>query len=141
VWLAPALAAGLAMLWITVDRPDDGGVKGGEVAVQVIGADGLALHDVKAGQALKLTVSCSARDPVAYDVVVYDGDGATFPLPRSEGLTCGNGAVIPGAFGLTKTKIDARVCVVLGHLPVDLPSREALAAGESGACTTIHVEP
>jgi hypothetical protein len=76
------------------------------------------------GDRFKAVVTCPPGARVAFDVVVYDVGGESFPLEPAPELACGNDVPLPGAFRLTGDT-DETVCLVWaeGH-PVD---RGALA--------------
>jgi hypothetical protein len=132
---APALAA--ATVWIALPRVEQPTIKGGEATIQLVGEDGLARRTVAIGEPIKAVVNCAAREALDFELVVYDEDGASFPLPRGGGLRCENGAVLPGAFGLTRSG-EAKVCVAIGTY---LPPREALARdpGLASACAPLRI--
>lgn len=143
-----ALAAAMGLWWSGSQRavtpPPGDGVKGAAVALTLVGPDGVARAEVRPGEALMVRVSCVPAGTRAWDVVVYDGDGASFPLAGGAGLTCGNDVVLPGALSLDGRGGDATVCVVLDAAAV--PARAALqtrAAVEGSAaehaCTQIRL--
>ena len=80
------------------------------------------------GDRFKAVVTCPPGAGVAFDVVVYDVGGASFPLEPAGALACGNDVPLPGAFRLTGDA-DETVCLVWAEgAPVD---RGALAARPS----------
>ncbi len=144
-WAVPALAAAAGVvLWTTVERggaEGTEGVKGAGVAVVVVGPDGRARSEAAAGEALMVEVTCVPSVERAWDVVVYDGDGASFPLSGGAQLACGNQVVLPGALALDGRGGPATICVVLGTPAV--PSRALLEdrarLPETHACTDVRV--
>lgn len=79
--------------------------------------------DVDAGDRWKTQLTCARAGTVWADVVVYQPDGASFPLP-AQAITCGNQVAVPGAFRVTDG--GATICVALGERA---PDRRALARG------------
>jgi hypothetical protein len=112
-------------------------VKGGELAIDVVGPDGVARRMAAVEEALRVRVSCGAGQRRGWDVVVFAADGATFPLGGGS-LTCGNGLVLPGAFRLDRPGA-ADVCVALDPAPrASLRSRAALAGDHACAALTVR---
>lgn len=89
------------------------------------------------GDRFKAVVTCPPGARVAFDVVVYDLGGASFPLEPAPELACGNDVPLPGAFRLTGDT-DETVCLVWGSgAPVD---RGTLAVRGAGASQTLCKE-
>jgi hypothetical protein len=71
------------------------------------------------GDRFKAIVTCPPGAGVAFDVVVYDIGGASFPLEPGRELACGNEVPLPGAFRLTGDTGET-VCLVWAEgTPVD----------------------
>ena len=66
------------------------------------------------GDRFKALVTCPPGATLAFDLVVYDVGGASFPLEPARGLACGNEVPLPGAFRLTGDA-DETVCLVWGE--------------------------
>ncbi len=122
-WLGGGLALAAALLVYVKTRPDEPRVdrtKGSTVSITVVreGAQGEAgvfgPHD-----RFKALVSCPPSLVASWDLVVFDEDGAQFPLAPVPKLACGNAVPVPGAFRLTGDK-ELSVCVVWSEdAPVD----------------------
>jgi hypothetical protein len=106
-------AAAAVVLAISGSHPTDGErvalqggrVKGDGVAFSLVRDDGTRVDGEEGiyrdGDRFKAIVTCAPGAAGAFDVVVYDGSGASFPLDPSVGLACGNDVPLPGAFRLT----------------------------------------
>jgi hypothetical protein len=71
------------------------------------------------GDRFKAVATCPPGASLAFDVVVYDVGGASFPLEPAPALACGNEVPLPGAFRLTGES-DETVCLVWAEgAPVD----------------------
>ncbi|HVV85316.1 MAG TPA: hypothetical protein VHE35_19775, partial [Kofleriaceae bacterium] len=79
--------------------------------------------DVAPGDRWKVELTCGNPAPLWTDVVVYQPDGASFPLP-AQSITCGNAIAVPGAFRVTGG--GATICVALGAAA---PDRARLGRG------------
>jgi len=80
------------------------------------------------GDRFKAIVTCPPGANLAFDVVVYDPGGASFPLGAAPAFACGNDVPLAGAFRLTGAT-DETVCLVWSEeAPVD---RAAIASGPS----------
>ena len=118
--LAAAAAVGLA---IRSSHPTDGErvalpgarVKGDGIAFSLVRDDGARVDGEEGiyrdGDRFKAIVTCAPGAAGAFDMVVYDASGASFPLDPSVGLACGNEVPLPGAFRLTGVG-DETVCLV-----------------------------
>ena len=119
----------------------DGGpvVKGGELALELVGERGGAIaHDPSTfvpGDRFAVLVTCPPSRPLYWQLVVYQGGEAFFPLAAHEPLRCANAVQLPGAFTLTGTA-PARVCLALSAAPI---ARDSLARTlpDPHACTTL----
>lgn len=135
-----ALAAAAAVvLALRGSGPGDGGptglpgasrVKGGAMAFTLVREDGVRIEGdagvYREGDRLKALVTCAPGSGLSLDLVVYDADGASFPLEPETDFACGNEAPMRGAFRLTG-RGDQDVCVVWSSSgPVD---RAALMPG------------
>lgn len=132
-----ALALAAAALLMLGPKPDpfaDGvrparfGVKGGDVAVQLVRQHRGALADPASfvdGDSFKVLVTCPPPLTPHFDVVVYQAGQAYFPLAAGTLASCGNRQALGGAFTLDGAA--AVVCVALdAHQP---PSRARLGQG------------
>jgi hypothetical protein len=111
-------------------RPPRIGIKGGDVAVElvrqhrgVLAADSAVFAD---GDAFKVLVTCPPPLAPHFDVVVYQAGQAYFPLAAGTLASCGNRQALSGAFTLDGSDA-AVVCVALD--PQTKPSRERLGQG------------
>jgi hypothetical protein len=125
----------------------DGGrrIKGGQLALELVrerGGD--VARDPRTfggGDRFAALVTCAPRAAPHWELVVFQGGEAFFPLDREQPLRCGNRVSLPGAFVLTGSA-PANVCVVLGGAPLD---RRVLGRGPDAlpaehACTTVAPE-
>ena len=143
--LTAALAlAAAALLWLR-PRPEAPAsrlaTKGGELAIELVREHhGNIASDAtrwQQGDAFQVRVTCAAREPRYWELVVRQAGEAFFPAEPGQRLTCANGSTLPAAFTLDGTGA-AEVCVVLGERPL---SREALRGGplpEPSACTRLE---
>ncbi len=142
---AVALAAGVLLVIRGSDREHgDHRTKGREVSLRVEGEDpSYEAGTLAVGVPLKVVVACPPSLHASWDVVVFDEDGASFPLPQAR-ITCENQAALPGAMRLRGAS-DKRVCVVWDEGPapalrasyrseVDLPP-------ERSRCITVRAVP
>ena len=103
-------------------------VKGDAIAFSLVRDDDARITGTagvyRDGDRFKALVTCPPGAGVAFDVVVYDVGGTSFPLEVARELACGNDVPLPGAFRLTGDT-DETVCLVWAEgAPVD---RGALA--------------
>jgi len=86
-------------------RVGESRVKGDAIAFSLVRDDGERVDGTagvyRDGDRFKAVVTCPPGAHVAFDVVVYDVDGPSFPLEPAPGLACGNDVPLPGAFRLT----------------------------------------
>jgi len=91
-----------------------GSVKGGSVTISLVRDDGERFVGqdgvFRDGDRFKAVVSCPPGSRPIFDLVVLDEDGATFPNPPADAVTCGNDVPLPGAFRLT-ARSKATVCI------------------------------
>jgi hypothetical protein len=121
--VATLAAAAAVVLAMRGSQPTDGErvafqgarVKGDGIAFSLVRDDGMRVDGAEGiyrdGDRFKAIVTCAPGAAGAFDVVVYDSSGASFPLDPSVGLACGNDVPLPGAFRLTGTG-DETVCLV-----------------------------
>ena len=133
--LALAAAAVLAIGRVTAPPPDDGErVKGAAIAFSLVRDDDALIAEAggtyKDGDRFKAIVTCPPGARLRFDLVVYDGAGAQFPLDPAQPLACGNEVPMRGAFRLTGTA-PLRVCLVWSEN--DLERNELLRAGNQAA--------
>jgi len=126
-------------------------VKGDAIAFSLVRDDGERIEGTSGAyrerDRFKAVVTCPPNAGGAFDVVVYDVGGASFPLAPVEGLVCGNEVPLPGAFRLTGPG-DETVCLVWSRAgTVDrgmLASRASAPDATSGTdgltlCKTLSV--
>lgn len=108
---AMALAAGVLLMLRSGGDHGDHRTKGREVSLRVEGEDpSYEAGTLAVGVALKVVVACPPDLHASWDVVVFDEDGASFPLSPAR-ITCENQAALPGAMRLRGAS-DKRVCAV-----------------------------
>jgi Putative zinc-finger len=110
-------------------------LKGDGMAFVLVRDDGQRVVDAegvfRSGDRFKALVTCPPGSGATFDLVVFDGSGASFPLSPARGFACGNEVPLPGAFRLTPAGDRETVCVVWGS--EDEVDRGALArSGVSG---------
>jgi hypothetical protein len=122
-WIAAAafvvvMAIGLWQHWFASDertaRLERPAVKGGEVTFSLVRDDG----EMVAGERgiyrerdrLKALVTCPPETHAAFDLVVLEADGASFPLEPAPSFSCGNAVPLPGAFRLTGGA-EKKICI------------------------------
>jgi hypothetical protein len=109
--------------------------KGGEVAFTLVRDDGVRLLEARGrfddGDRFKALVTCPPSMRAAFDLVVYDADGASFPVEPAPELACGNEVPLGGAFRLTGPGPEV-VCLVWNEGRVD---RDALSAKDPAELT------
>jgi hypothetical protein len=109
--LAIAAIAVLAVgKWRARDHLDSGlregtRPKGDGMAFVLVRDDGQRVVDAQGvfrpGDRFKALVTCPPSASASFDLVVFDADGASFPLAPVRGLSCGNEVPLPGAFLLS----------------------------------------
>jgi len=141
---AMALAAGVLLMMRSGGDHGDHRTKGREVSLRVEGEDpAYEAGTLAVGVALKVVVACPPDLHASWDVVVFDEDGASFPLSPAR-ITCENQAALPGAMRLRGVS-DKRVCVVWDESAV--PStrvgyrRELDLPPERSRCITVRAVP
>jgi hypothetical protein len=119
------------------------GYKGGDLALALVRErrGEIQHHPTRfaPGDRFKALVTCPpTRPPLHGELVVYQDDGASFPLTPASPLACGNRIPLPGAFTLT-SRASAVVCLVVG---TSAPDRRDLRAGPErlGALDAVCVE-
>jgi hypothetical protein len=133
-----ALALAAAALLMLRPKPEDSfadgvrparvGVKGGDVAVELVRQHRGALADPALfadGDSFKVLVTCPPPLAPHFDVVVYQAGQAYFPLASGTLESCGNRQALAGAFTLDGAA--AVVCVALDAQ--EPPSRARLGQG------------
>jgi anti-sigma factor RsiW len=97
-------------------------VKGDGVAFSLVRDDDQLIAEAggvfRASDRFKALVTCPPEMRARFDVVVFEGGGATFPLESPSDFACGNDVPLPGAFRITGSE-PARVCLVWGDQPID----------------------
>jgi len=121
-WASAFAIAALILLYIgrqkptepTPDMPPGVRIKGGEVSFALVNADDTVFEGgavYRDGDRFKVILTCPPGMRGGFDVVVYEGNEAAFPLEPARSISCGNGVAIPGAFRATGTE-RMNVCVV-----------------------------
>ena len=149
IW-APAGAVLLLALFVLArpKRLDDAltdrtlaGIKGNGIALALVRErDGAIAHDATTfalGDRWKALVTCPSARVVFWDLAVFDGANATFPLAPAAPIVCGNRVPLPGAFRLDASR-PLEVCLLLGTDPID---HARLAAHDGTRATCVHPEP
>jgi len=117
-------------------------VKGDAMAFSLVREDGTRIDGdagtYREGDRWKALVTCPPGEGVSLDLVVFDADGASFPLEPSPDFACGNDAPMRGAFRLTGHG-EAEVCLAWSSAgPVDRGSLAPSRAGAPGrVCKTL----
>jgi hypothetical protein len=109
-------------------------VKGDAVAFALVRDDGARIDGNEGlyspSDRFKAIVTCPPGTAARFDVVVYDAEGASFPLGEgAQSVACGNGVPMAGAFRLTGPG-DETVCLVWG--PEETVERARIARGLEG---------
>ena len=124
----------------TVDRTL-AGVKGNGVALSLVRErDGAIDHDATrfaSRDRWKALVTCPSARVLFWDVAVFDGGNATFPLEPAGPIACGNRVPLPGAFKLDGEHL-LEVCVLLAADPID---RVRLTAHAGTRATCVALQP
>ena len=148
IWAPAGIAAVLALFLLVRPKALDdtrmggtlAGVKGGGVALSLVRErDGAIDHGATtfAGRdRWKALVTCPAARVVFWDVVVFDGAAATFPLAPVAPIACGNHVPLPGAFRLDGGQ-PLEVCLLLAADPID----RARVTGHDERATCVIVRP
>ncbi|HEY3818677.1 MAG TPA: hypothetical protein VGL81_16000 [Polyangiaceae bacterium] len=93
------------------------------------------------GDRFKAVVTCPPGAGLAFDVVVYDAGGASFPLEAAGALACGNEVALPGAFRLTGDT-DETVCLAWTEgAPVDRGTLAAMPSEHDGHALCKRLSP
>ena len=107
-------------------------VKGGEVAFTLVRDDDQRIAEAggiyRDGDRFKAIVTCPPGASLSFDLVVFDAQGASFPLSPAATFACGNDAPLPGAFRLTGTEMET-VCLVWSD--DGQPDRSTMATGRA----------
>jgi len=142
-----ALAAAAAILLVVLTRGSQPAprasvaVKGaGVVVLSVVrerdGAIAIDPSTYRANDRLKVQLTCDPGPSVWADVIVYQDDGAAFPIAPAA-IPCGNHATVPGAFRISG-RGHALVCVALGVAAP--PARAAHGPAPGQACIALAPE-
>jgi hypothetical protein len=139
----------LALVMLARPRPivvplSDGtlsGIKGDGVALALVRErDGAIDHDATrfaSRDRWKALVTCPSARVLFWDVAVFDGGNATFPLEPAGPIACGNRVPLPGAFKLDGEHL-LEVCVLLAADPID---RVRLTAHAGTRATCVALQP
>jgi hypothetical protein len=139
-WTAALAAAAAALLAIVGREPWDASelpparihIKGGELALTLIREhEGSVAQDAERfspGDRFMARVTCPTDRPQAFELVVYEGEQASFPLDSRARLDCGNAVLLPGAFALTRAS-EHVVCAIVADA---VPDRAALRRSGPG---------
>jgi hypothetical protein len=135
--LAALALLGLGNAWRSGRLPSPHaapGVKGDAVAFSLVRDDDERIVEAgglyRDGDRFKAIVTCPPGASFTFDLVVFDAQGAGFPLSPASGFVCGNDVPLPGAFRLTGNGEEA-VCVVWTE--DGSPDRSMLARANDGA--------
>lgn len=135
-----AAAAAVALALITPDAlpPARRGVKGGELALEVVGErSGAGATHFAQRERFKLLVTCPPGLGGRLRAVIYQGDAIFMPLDDGGPTACGNRSPWPGAFTLDGEQA-AHVCVRADGRA--WPSSSAALQGEV-VCVTLRPGP
>jgi hypothetical protein len=118
------------------------GIKGDGVALALARERDGAIDNGAAtyarGDRWKALVTCPSARVVFWDVAVFDGANATFPLEPAGPISCGNRVPLPGAFRLDGDH-RLEVCVLLGPDPIHR-ARLTAHAGTRATCMIVRPE-
>jgi hypothetical protein len=98
---------------------------------------GGSFHD---GDRFKVLVTCPPDTHTRFDVVVWDAEGASFPLAAAGDVACGNRVALPGAFRVTGSS-RMTVCLLAsdaGAIDRERVRRNGLAAIPADVCKTLE---
>ena len=113
--LVLSLRRGTPAKYIGLQATGESRVKGDAIAFALVRDDDERIPGAagvyRDGDRFEALVTCPPGGDVAFDLVVYDAGGASFPLERPQELACGNGVRLPGAFRLTGGA-EETVCLV-----------------------------
>jgi hypothetical protein len=148
--LAAAALLGVGRGWLPGHAPEEPSrgstasrVKGNAIAFTLVRDDDERIAEAggiyRDGDRFKALVTCPPGASLAFDLVVFDAQGAAFPLSPASGFACGNDAPLPGAFRLTGNENET-VCLVWSE--DGQPDRSAIATGraalgERSLCKTL----
>ncbi len=111
------------------DPVDPNRIKGSEISFTLVRDDDTVFAEAggsfRDGDRFKALVTCAPGTRSRFDLVVYDDEGATFPVDVPPDFACGNAAPLPGAFKL-RGAAPMHVCLVWGDGP---PDRHELSKG------------
>jgi hypothetical protein len=128
-----AAAAAVLLVVSRTPREDDRGaryarVKGTDVAFTLVRDDETVVGEAGAaryrdGDRFKALVTCPPGMRASFDLAVYEGSDAAFPLEAQPDLACGNAVALPGAFRVTGRE---RMSVCLVWSAMGTVDREAV---------------
>jgi hypothetical protein len=145
--LAAAALLGVGNGWRTghpAEGPVASRVKGDAVAFTLVRDDDERIVEAggiyRDGDRFKAIVTCPPGASLTFDLVVFDAQGASFPLSPASHFACGNDAPLPGAFRLTGNE-EETVCLVWSE--DSRPDRQTMASGrdafgEREICKTLR---
>jgi hypothetical protein len=135
---AAAAAVALALITPAALPPARRGLKGGELALEIVGErTGAGAAYFAQGERFKLLVTCPPELAGRLRAVIYQGDAIFMPLEDGGPVACGNRSPWPGAFTLDGEQA-AHVCVRAdGH---SWPASRAALRG-AVVCTTLRPGP
>jgi hypothetical protein len=148
-----AAAAAVILAVRGTGRPVDGGgpvasgnrVKGDAIAFTLVRDDGARIEGTagayRDGDRFKALVTCAPGAGLAFDLVVYDASGVSFPLVPSGVMGCGNDVPMSGALRLTG-RGEETVCLVWSDAGAVSRAEVrtgvgALHAGDQEMCKTL----
>jgi hypothetical protein len=144
--LAAAALLGVGRAWRTGGEGESR-VKGGDVAFTLVRDDDARIADASGvfrdGDRFKALVTCPPGKDLAFDLVVDDAQGKSFPITPASGFACGNDVPLPGAFRLSGS--DAETVCLLWNEGAP-PDRSVLGtgravAGDHAVCKTLAPAP
>ena len=142
---ALALAAIILLVIGRTPRiPEDQGgarTKGDDVAFTLVRENESIVPEAggpyRDGDRFKALVTCPPGMRATWDVVVYEGDQASFPLAMTKDLACGNQVALPGAFRVTGHR-PMTVCLVWSDTELN---RDGLATAPPSTARCVNLEP
>ncbi|HEX3770446.1 MAG TPA: hypothetical protein VHV30_06265 [Polyangiaceae bacterium] len=134
--LAAAAVVAVVRTPAPLDGPPGARAKGGAIAFALVRENGARLDEVGAtfrdGDRFKAVVTCppAVGGHPWFDLVVFDREGASFPLEATAAPACGNDRPLRGAFRLTGRAHESVCLVWSDDGPIDRGALSRTAHGD-----------